>query len=219
MPSEAEAAIGPISAFADAPVSHSEFVATASASTKQWRVALGVVVASAVICAIALPFAKVKLAQVDAFIPAYESALLVTDLVTAVLLLGQFVKLRSLSILALTAGYLFDALIIIPHALSFPGVFAPGGIIGGGGQTTVWLYTLWHAGFPLSVLAYALLRTTEPLPPDSKTTAGLACAAAAFVAILAHGRCHRRPRRPPADHARQQLYLCRDIVPGSRMDF
>ena len=182
MPSEAEAATLPIPEFADATIGQSEFVATAIATSKQWRLAIGVVAVSTIVFAIAVPLAKTKLAQVDAFIPAYESALLVTDLVTAVLLLGQFVKLRSLSILALAAGYLFDALIIVPHALSFPGVFAPSGIIGGGAQTTVWLYTLWHAGFPISVLAYALLKGESRLP--SEITTGLAFAAAAFVATL-----------------------------------
>jgi signal transduction histidine kinase len=57
----------------------------------------------------------------------------------------------------LAGGYLFDSLMIVAHALSFPGVFSPTGLMGAGPQTTAWLYYLWHAGFPLFVLAYALL--------------------------------------------------------------
>ncbi|HEY3847901.1 MAG TPA: MASE4 domain-containing protein, partial [Acetobacteraceae bacterium] len=41
-------------------------------------------------------------------------------------------------------------------ALSFPGVFSQAGLLGGGPQTTAWLYVLGHCGFPLFVLAYAL---------------------------------------------------------------
>jgi hypothetical protein len=41
--------------------------------------------------------------------------------------------------------------------LTFPGVFAPGGLLGAGLQSTAWLYILWHAGFPLFVIARAFI--------------------------------------------------------------
>src|SRR6185295_4823349 len=81
---------------------------------------------------VAIPFAKTPLLQVPAFIPAYEAALIITDLITAVMLLGQFVQGRSRALLVLAAGYLFDALIIVPHAMTFPGLFAPTGLLGAG---------------------------------------------------------------------------------------
>lgn len=160
-----------------------EFLATAPASLLQRRVALAIIVMSAIGFAAAVPFAKVPLGRVDAFMPGYESALIIIDLVTAVLLLGQFVKLRSLAILALAAGFFFDALIIVPHLLSFPGAFGPAGIVGGGAQTTVWLYTFWHAGFPIFVIAYALLRGAD-ITNAPKATPGLALGAGAFVVVL-----------------------------------
>ncbi len=46
------------------------------------------------------------------------------------------VRLRSIGVLVLAAGYLFDALIIVPHTLSFPGAFAAQGLLGAGPQTT-----------------------------------------------------------------------------------
>ena len=160
------------------------FMATATASGSQRRFAVGIVAISAVLFAAALPFVSVKLAQVPAFIPAYESALIVNDLITAVLLLGQFTKLRSTALLILAAGYLFDVLIIVPHALSFPGVFGPGGIIGGGHQTTAWLYIFWHSGFPLFVIAYALLRDRSEFTADAGTAPYLPLAAASFVVVV-----------------------------------
>jgi hypothetical protein len=45
---------------------------------------------------------------------------------------------------------------IVPHALSFPGVFAETGLLHAGPQTTAWIYAFWHTGFPLFVLGYAL---------------------------------------------------------------
>ncbi|HET6319691.1 MAG TPA: MASE4 domain-containing protein, partial [Chloroflexota bacterium] len=104
------------------------------------------------------PFAQRPLAPVWGFIPVYEAALVVNDLVTAVLLFGQFRINRALSLAVLACGYLFTALLAIAHALTFPGLFAAGGLLGAGPQSTAWLYMLWHAGFPLFVVAYACLK-------------------------------------------------------------
>src|SRR5207302_10853940 len=40
-------------------------------------------------------------------------------------------------------------------------VFAPAGLLGAGPQTTAWLYIVWHGGFPLLVLGYALLKEKD----------------------------------------------------------
>jgi signal transduction histidine kinase len=132
-------------------------------SATEKRLALAVV-AVLVICFVitAGPLSSYQLARIDAFIPAYASAMFVNDLITAVLLFAQFSILRSRGLLVLSSGYLFTALILIPWALTFPGVFAPGGLLGAGLQTTAWLYILWHAGFPLFVIAYALLKDADP---------------------------------------------------------
>ena len=105
-----------------------------------------------------VPFAKEPLLQVWPFIPAYQSALIVGDLITAVLLFAQFAILRSHPLLMLAAGYLFCALIAAVHALTFPGLFAPTGLLGAGPQTTAWLYMFWHGVFPLAVIAATLSR-------------------------------------------------------------
>jgi signal transduction histidine kinase len=104
----------------------------------------------------------VQLGRIDAFIPAYATAMFVNDSITAVLLFAQFSILRSRALLAIASGYLFTALFIIPWMLTFPGIFTPSGLLGAGLQSTSWLYTLWHAGFAMFVIAYALLRDTDP---------------------------------------------------------
>ncbi len=137
------------------------FLATAVATRAERRVALAIAAASLALFVAVVPFVRVPLAQFSAFSPAYETALFFIDLVTAVLLFDQFARLRSVAILILASGYLFDALIIVPHALSFPGAFAATGLLGAKEQTTAWLYVFWHGGFPLFVLTYALLRHGE----------------------------------------------------------
>ena len=119
--------------------------------------ALGIVLASVVVFAACLPLAKVLLAPVPGFIPVYESALVINDLLTAVLLFGQFRMQPAPALLALGIGYLFTSLVTVAHMLTFPGLFAPTGLLGAGTQTTAWLYLFWHAGFPFAAIAYAVL--------------------------------------------------------------
>jgi signal transduction histidine kinase len=132
-------------------------LSTTPAGPREQHLALAALLVSTLIFAVAAPFAKVQLAPVPAFLPAYQTALIVNDIVTAVLLLGQFAILRWRALLVLGAGYLFSAGMAVAHALSFPGLFLQTGLLGAGPQTTAWIYFLWHAGFPLFVIAYALL--------------------------------------------------------------
>jgi Membrane-associated sensor, integral membrane domain len=120
------------------------FLSTMPAGRAQRRLALAVVSVATVLFLASAPFAKVQLERVDAFIPVYETALVIFDLITAILLFGQFAFLRSRALLVLASGYLFTSTMTAAHALSFPGLFAPRGLLGAGPQTTVWLYVFWH---------------------------------------------------------------------------
>jgi signal transduction histidine kinase len=107
------------------------------------------------------PFGGIQLGEVHSFVAIYTTAMLVTDSITAVLLYAQFSILRSRAILVIASGYLFTALLIVPYILAFPGVLAPNGLIGGL-QTSAHLYLLWHCGFPLFVIGYALTKDDGP---------------------------------------------------------
>ncbi len=128
------------------------------------------------------PAARVPLPQITAFVPAYEAALSISDLLTSVLLFGQFARSGLKSLLVLACAYLLNVFLIVPHALSFPGVFAPNGVIGGGVQTTAWLYSFWHGGFALLVLVYALLANL-----DGRTSRVRNIPAGILVAVLLTG--------------------------------
>jgi signal transduction histidine kinase len=108
------------------------------------------------------PLSTIQLGRIDAFVPAYATAMFVNDSITAILLFAQFSILRSRALLVIASGYLFTALLVIPWLLTFPGVFTPGGLLGAGLQSTNWLYILWHGGFPTFVMAYALLKDVDP---------------------------------------------------------
>jgi signal transduction histidine kinase len=156
----------------------SVFLSSLPASQQECRFARRVGLVSLGLFLLCAPFAQVKLPEVWAFIPSYQGAFLVIDLVTAILLLAQFAILGAAPLLALAIGYLFTGLISIPHALSFPRLFGPVGLIGGGAQTTAWLYMIWHAGFPLAVIGYCALRGGRPI-----RHAGMSIAAGIAVVV------------------------------------
>ena len=160
------------------------FISTALANRPERRLALTVVVLSFASFICVIPFARLPLLQVWAFIPIYESALIISDLITAILLFAQYNLLRTRSLLVLASGYLFTAAMIVPHALTFPGLFSPTGLLDAGPQSTAWLYMFWHSGFPLVVVAYALLKGAERETVGSRGSS-LAAVAASVVVVLA----------------------------------
>jgi two-component system sensor histidine kinase/response regulator len=148
--------------------------------------ALAVFLLSAATFCVLAPWAKLPLTPVAAFIPIYQSALVLIDLITAVLLFGQYRILRLRALQVLGCGYLFTALMAMGHMASFPGLFAAGGLLGAGPQSTAWIYMFWHSGFPLFVLAYAALKRREApakLPSTVVEHAG-ALAAPALTLLL-----------------------------------
>jgi signal transduction histidine kinase len=169
------------------------FLSTLPAGRANRRLAAGVVVVSTAIFVLAAPFAQTQLPQVWAFIPIYEAILVINDLITAVLLFGQFTILRSRALLVLAGGYLFTGFLTVSHALTFPGLFSPTGLLGAGAQSTAWLYMVWHGGFPLFVIAYALLKKRggeEPVIAARPAfailaTIGVVIAAVSGVTLLA----------------------------------
>jgi len=130
-------------------------LSTLPPSRGQKRLALAIMlVLLAAFCA-TLPFATVPLGYIREFIPAYAAAMFVISSITSALLFVQFSIVRSRALLAVSAGYLFSALITIPWALTFPDLFGESDMAG-----TTWgvLTRIWRLVFPLSVIGYTLLK-------------------------------------------------------------
>ena len=158
------------------------FLSTLPASRGDRTAAIAVVCVSTVLFVAAVPYARVPLAPIPAFIASYQSALAINDLITAVLLFSQFSALRSWALLLLAGGYLFTATAAAVHALTFPDLFTPTGLLNAGPQTTAWLYMVWHGGFPLLVIAYALLQHSDG-PRIRGSTGGAIIASVVAVGI------------------------------------
>ena len=125
-------------------------IATVPPTARQRQLSL--IVAAIVLAAtgVITAFGATQLQQIDGFIPATEFMIFVSDLFTAALLSSHARIIGSHRLLVLASGYLFSALIVVSHALTFPGAFAPSGLLGGGLQTTrvaLYLLAFWISRF------------------------------------------------------------------------
>lgn len=135
------------------------YLSTLPSSASDRNAAIWAVGGSLVLFAAALPFVRITFPPIPAFIASYQSSLAVVYVITSVLLFSQFGILRSHGILYLANGYLFTALAIAGYALTYDDLFSDKGLFFPGPETTIWLYLVWHAGFPLFVLCYAMSDT------------------------------------------------------------
>ena len=105
-----------------------------------------------------VPFARVPLPRIEAFIPIYDSTFALNNLLTAGGLAVGFRRSRLFAVLVLAGGYLFTSLIALPHMVTFPGLLSSTGLLGAGPQTSAWLDAFRHGAFPVFVIYYALLK-------------------------------------------------------------
>ena len=131
-------------------------------SERQRWLARGVVATVVGIGLATAAFRDVRLARVDAFLPIVNTVIFLSGVTTAVLLFAQFALSGSRALLALANGYLVMALVIAPHMMVFPGVFAPDGLLGAPRQAAAWLFIAQHVAFLMGAIAYSLLRDRPP---------------------------------------------------------
>ncbi len=168
-----------------APVSlEPEALANISPTPGQRRMAHAFLLALLIFLFVTWPFATIKLPELDAFVPTLAAALFVSDCVTAALLVAQFFVLRQWALLVIASGYLFSALIVVAHALTFPGAFTPTGVLGASLQSAVWLYWFWHSGLPLAIIGYALLKDTDRLADVRSTRLAISLSVVGVVVLV-----------------------------------
>ncbi|WP_211103836.1 ATP-binding protein [Skermanella pratensis] len=132
-------------------------LSTSPPTRNQERLAVCVLVVLLAELLVTAPFARIPLAGTEILLPAYGAAILLIELITSALLLALFSVQQSRAVLVLAIGYLFSGLMVIPWTLTFPGVFEVFGL-DAGLQVTASIAALRRLGFPLFVLAYALLK-------------------------------------------------------------
>jgi signal transduction histidine kinase/uncharacterized membrane protein YozB (DUF420 family) len=161
-------------------------VAFMPSTPRQRAFAVGVVIVIGIVAVLVAPFAHIQIGRIDSFIPVLQTVLSAADLLTATLLLAQYSVRAHRALLAAASGYIFSGLFAFLQTLSFPGGYAPSGIIGDGTNTPAWFFVLWHTTFSLSILAYALLKdNAKPFArsPSAGIAATLACVFAATTLL------------------------------------
>ncbi len=158
----------------------------AFAPTNRQRIFASAVAAGLTVIVLAVvPFAGQPWGVVAPFLPAFITFVALTDLLTAFLLYRDAWSAGSISLTVLAGGYLYTGLIVIPHVLTFPGIFSEPGLLGAASQTAVWFWVAWHVGFPVFVLAYAIVDRRAPTLPASLFRRFFAIAVVAAFSIVA----------------------------------
>lgn len=120
--------------------------------------AIGVVAVMLAVSVLLAPFVSVQIGRIDSFLPVVQTVMSAADLLTATLLFAQYSVQRNRALLSVASGYIFAGSFAFLQTLSFPGSYAPNGLIGDTYNTPAWFFVFWYTTFPLSILAYALLK-------------------------------------------------------------
>jgi Membrane-associated sensor, integral membrane domain len=90
-----------------------------------------------------LPIASNPGPEVPGITAVFGGVIFATELSTAFLLFLRFREISGWSLLFLGCAYLFSALMVVPHVLTFPGAIVPGrAIIDFSRQSPAWLFVL-----------------------------------------------------------------------------
>lgn len=117
----------------------------------------------------ALPFGMITLPANESILSASIGWLIFGDLLTAFILYSQYRASGLPALLVLSCTYLFSGLMTALHILTFPNRLGGlGEFIGAGGQTSTWLWVVWHGGFSLGILLYAWVSRRWSKPISSK---------------------------------------------------
>ena len=131
---------------------------------------IGLAIVGVLLAAVALSIAvhDTRLREVSPYVPIVDAVMFLAELVVAALLYAQAAVFRSRALTVLATGFALAAFMLIPHVLTFPGVFAPDGLLGAGVNTTAWIYTVRRMVFPIAIVLYVWLRQAKPSSGDRK---------------------------------------------------
>ncbi|MBR0849159.1 MASE4 domain-containing protein [Bradyrhizobium diazoefficiens] len=146
--------------------------------------AVGVVAVMMAVSAFLAPFVNLQIGRIDSFLPVVQTVMSAADLLTATLLFAQYSVQPHRALLLVASGYIFAGSFAFLQTLSFPGGYAPNGLIGDVYNTPAWFFVLWYTTFPLSILSYALLKDRGKASRWS-TTASIAITLICVVGIIA----------------------------------
>lgn len=178
-------------------------------------------VAILLLAGVVAAFGPLQLAAFPQFATFQAGFVFVVDAITGWVLLGQFHYRRQPIYALLACAYLFNALVMVPFLLTFPGaLLAQGGVLGGS-QSSIWVWHLWHTLFPALVIASLLVESRFPkvpvprqwVVPATVSTIGVALALATAVLAAVTVLHDRLPHL--IDEVRRPLTMAFYVVGGA----
>lgn len=169
--------------------------ATAVTGGRDRRAAYGIALGMVLLFAVGMRFGHQRLGVLPGLLSALIGAVFITQLLCAYVLFAQFIESRHPTVAAFAAAFAGNACFVAAYLLTFPGVFPHGGLFGATEQTSLVLWSLWHAGFPLAVISgVAFHYAKQPLIATRgqcrRAVAALVCccilAAAVALYLAAH---------------------------------
>ncbi|QHE91929.1 diguanylate cyclase [Pandoraea fibrosis] len=127
---------------------------------------------------LAAPQATTVLPAVAPFLPMCGLTVFTTAAIASFLLAAQFQVSRLPVFGWLSGAYAFTALTVAMQLLTYPGLFSPQGLFGAFPTTSGWIWAIWHAGFPVLVLAAMISRrifapqSVTQMPPTARALWG-----------------------------------------------
>src|SRR5215468_10970143 len=107
-----------------------------------------------------LPFAEKPGPNAPAISLLFGATVFATELPTSLLLFVRFRANPHWSLLILGSAFLYSALMVVPHLLTFPGaVLADQALVGSSRQASGYIFVLWVIGFALLTFVSVLFET------------------------------------------------------------
>lgn len=129
-------------------------------TTRRYLVAGGVAALIMATILAVMPISQHPSLEIPAFLPIFATTIFLVQGLTAYFLFIQFRATRVAHLGALAGAYGYVMVMAGLQILVFPGVFTQNGLLGAGPQSAIWLWVLWHGGFPVLVILALLLRAT-----------------------------------------------------------
>jgi signal transduction histidine kinase len=152
---------------------------------RQVRFSVAIISLLFAILLVLLALPSYQLREINLIVPVIDAILLMSDLIIATLLYAQASIFRSRALTVLASGFVFIATLLVAHILTYPGGFAPDGLLGAEFDTAGWIFLYRRAALPIIVILYVFLRRGEQSvpPPEPKPSLFIAWGAIAGVAL------------------------------------
>jgi two-component sensor histidine kinase len=134
----------------------STVIAAIPANARQRKITSYAFILIVVIAIVNAPFAHIQLSHDYYFFPIIQTAMCITNLLTAIFLFAQYSIYPQRALLALAGGFTISGLFVLLYTVAFPAADGATTLIGDKLNTPTWLSACCQTTFLLAVIVYAL---------------------------------------------------------------